>query len=110
MSNARSPRADVSITVGTRYCATIELHNTCNRRVAQEEAPPMPTVEREIELDAPTDVVWRALTDADELSDWFGADVAGDLVADGAAAIGDRLALLTDADPDGGRLGFRWVD
>jgi uncharacterized protein YndB with AHSA1/START domain len=69
----------------------------------------MPTIEREIELDAPADVVWRALTDADELAEWFGADVDGDLLADGAVSIGDRLALLTDIDEDRS-LGFRWLD
>lgn len=32
-------------------------------------------IRREIELDAPPDEVWRALTDPDELEQWFANDV-----------------------------------
>ena len=35
----------------------------------------MPTVEREIELDAPADVVWRALTEPEQLRRWFPCEV-----------------------------------
>ena len=48
-------------------------------------------VKREIELDAPPDEVWRALTDPDELEQWFANDV--------------------DLDPrEGGEGTFRWDD
>jgi uncharacterized protein YndB with AHSA1/START domain len=32
-------------------------------------------VTREIELDAPPEEVWEALTDADQLAEWFANDV-----------------------------------
>jgi len=32
-------------------------------------------VKREVELEAPPDEVWKALTDADELAEWFANDV-----------------------------------
>jgi uncharacterized protein YndB with AHSA1/START domain len=37
----------------------------------RKEAPETRTIEAEIELDAPLDVVWKALTDAEELTHWF---------------------------------------
>jgi uncharacterized protein YndB with AHSA1/START domain len=48
-------------------------------------------VTREVELDAPPDEVWKALTDADELAEWFANDVE------------------LDAEP-GGEGVFRWDD
>lgn len=34
-------------------------------------------IERSIVIDAPRERVWRALTDTDEVSTWFGADLRG---------------------------------
>src|SRR5436190_11932616 len=48
-------------------------------------------VTREVELEAPPDEVWKALTDADELAEWFANDVE------------------LDAEP-GGEGVFRWDD
>ena len=48
-------------------------------------------VEREVVLPAPADVVWQAITDAEELSGWFGADVELDPRPGGAARfVGDE--------------------
>jgi uncharacterized protein YndB with AHSA1/START domain len=48
-------------------------------------------VTREVELDAPREEVWEALTDADELAEWFANDV--------------------ELDPEPGGEGvFRWDD
>ena len=35
----------------------------------------MDAVEREVTVPAPPDAVWPAVTESDELSSWFGADV-----------------------------------
>jgi uncharacterized protein YndB with AHSA1/START domain len=40
-------------------------------RRARKQAAPTRTVERDITIAAPIDVVWRALTDAEELTRWF---------------------------------------
>ena len=68
-------------------------------------------VERTVDLPAPPDEVWRALTDDAQLEAWF-ADEAeldvrpggeGRFVEDGLA----RRALVDDVEP-GRRLAFRW--
>jgi uncharacterized protein YndB with AHSA1/START domain len=40
-------------------------------------------IDRTIEIEAPPERVWQALTDADELSSWFQVRIEGDLVAGG---------------------------
>jgi uncharacterized protein YndB with AHSA1/START domain len=71
-----------------------------------------PTVEREVELDAPADVVWAALTEDDSMSAWFGGRVTLDAVPggegrfdldDGAA----RRGRVDEVEP-GRRLSWRW--
>lgn len=69
-------------------------------------------VERSVELDAPSDEVWSALTEDEALSDWFEADVSLDVVpgGDGRFAHPDgevRRALVEEVEP-GRRLAFRW--
>ncbi len=49
-------------------------------------ASPIRTIQREIDLAAPIDVVWRALADPRELERWFPLEVRGD-VAPGAALV-----------------------
>ena len=39
----------------------------------------MDDVTREVVLDAPPDEVWDAVTSPEQLAEWFGADVVGDL-------------------------------
>ena len=70
-------------------------------------------VERVVVLDAPPGAVWRALTDGDELSQWFGADVTADVRPGGRAEFrfGDgstRSAVIERVEAER-RLEFRWV-
>lgn len=45
-------------------------------------------IEEQVVLDAPRARVWRALTTADELGAWFGANLAGATIAPGARVTG----------------------
>jgi uncharacterized protein YndB with AHSA1/START domain len=68
-------------------------------------------VTRTVVVDAPVDEVWRAFTDSDELSEWFGADVVFDPRPGGAGAFvepGGRREAVVDDVQDGERLAFRW--
>ena len=69
-------------------------------------------VEREVVLPAPADVVWEALTDAEELSGWFGAEVELDPRPGGAGRFtgedGDvRRAVVETVEPER-HLRFVW--
>jgi uncharacterized protein YndB with AHSA1/START domain len=71
-----------------------------------------PAVERSVDLDAPADVVWGALTDDAALSDWFGGDVTLDPVPGGEGRFADgdgpvRRARVDEVEP-GRRLSWRW--
>ena len=70
------------------------------------------TVERTVELDAPTDVVWAALTEDELLSDWFGGPASLDPVPGGSGRFETddgtvRRARVDEVDP-GRRLSWRW--
>lgn len=77
-----------------------------------DEAAAPDRVRRTVELDAAPAEVWRALTEGDQLSAWFGADVeidahpGGQLVARGAH--GRRRAVVVDVEPERS-LAFRWL-
>lgn len=69
-------------------------------------------VRREIEVDAPPDEVWEALTDPAELGEWFANDVELDLRpgGDGVFRWGDgseRRAVVEQVDPER-ELSFWW--
>jgi uncharacterized protein YndB with AHSA1/START domain len=71
-------------------------------------------VKREIELDAPPEEVWRALTDPDELEQWFANDVDLDPREGGEGTFrwndGDeRHAVVEEVEPER-RLAFTWDD
>jgi uncharacterized protein YndB with AHSA1/START domain len=73
----------------------------------------MTAVEREITVPAPPGEVWPALTRADELSAWFGADVALDARPGGRGVFRwpdgtERHAVVEEVEP-GRRLSFRWL-
>lgn len=77
-------------------------------RPAQPEA----VVERHVQLDAPADEVWQALTDDDALSDWFGGPVTLDPSPGGEGRFEEpdgtvRRARVDEAEP-GRRLALRW--
>jgi uncharacterized protein YndB with AHSA1/START domain len=73
----------------------------------------MSDVEREVVVPAPVDEVWSALTDPEQLGEWFGAEVEGELgpgdvttfhFPDGT----ERRAVVEQMDPPR-RLDFRWL-
>jgi uncharacterized protein YndB with AHSA1/START domain len=69
-------------------------------------------VERAVELDAPADVVWSALTDDDAISDWYGGRATLDPVPGGSGRFetdgGEvRRARVDEVEP-GRRLSWRW--
>ena len=71
-------------------------------------------VRRSIELDAPLPEVWRALTEASLLSDWFDAEAELDPRVDGAVRFrfpdrSELRGLVVVCDPPR-RLSFRWRD
>ena len=46
------------------------------------------SIEEQVLLQAPRARVWRALTNADELGAWFGANITGATIAAGAHVVG----------------------
>jgi uncharacterized protein YndB with AHSA1/START domain len=72
------------------------------------------TVTRSIRLDATLPDVWRVLTEASLLSDWFEADVELDARVNGAVRFrfedGSELRGVVVACDPPRRLSFRWRD
>jgi uncharacterized protein YndB with AHSA1/START domain len=70
-----------------------------------------PGLRRDVILPIGTDAVWKALTDPDEVTKWFGASVEWELRAGGAAVFrlpgGDREGRVQGVEP-GRRLQFLW--
>jgi uncharacterized protein YndB with AHSA1/START domain len=74
----------------------------------------MATVEREITIPATPAEVWPALTQSDEVSVWFGADVVLDVRPGGRGVFrwSDgtvRHAVVEEVEPEH-RLSFRWLE
>jgi uncharacterized protein YndB with AHSA1/START domain len=79
---------------------------------AREEA--IVEVTREVVLEAPVDEVWEALTDPEQLAEWFANDVELDLVPGGDGVFrwddgAERSAVVEEVDP-GRRFAFTWGD
>ncbi|HEX8245703.1 MAG TPA: SRPBCC family protein [Longimicrobium sp.] len=51
--------------------------------------PTSDRIEEQVLLPAPRARVWRALTNAEELGAWFGANLAGATIAPGASVVGN---------------------
>jgi len=69
-------------------------------------------VEREVLLDAPPAEVWEALTDEEQLEEWFANDVEFDLDRGGVFRWDDgevRHAVVEEVDAER-RLAIRWWD
>jgi uncharacterized protein YndB with AHSA1/START domain len=68
--------------------------------------------ERSVILPASPDEVWRALTDSDELSRWFGCQVELEATPGGRITVHEadrvRRGLVEDVEP-GRRLTVRWL-
>lgn len=68
-------------------------------------------IEREIVVDASIDEAWRALTDPELVSRWFGTDTEIDLRPGGAAAFvwdGDRHEAVVETVEPPTRFAYRW--
>lgn len=77
-----------------------------------DPAPQAEQVVREVELSAPTDVVWAVLNDPDELAEWLGGEVDLELEPGAVGRVTDpdgtvRQVLVIDVVP-GQRLGWHW--
>src|SRR5262245_34817376 len=73
----------------------------------------MDVIEREVVLPASPAEVWPALTDAEEISAWFGADAELEVVPGGPAVFRwpdgtERRAVVEAVEPER-RLAFRWL-
>jgi uncharacterized protein YndB with AHSA1/START domain len=72
---------------------------------------PEPAVERTVDLPAPPEEVWEAVTDAEQLSRWFADDVELDARPGGRGRFVDgdeaRRARVDEVEP-ARRLAFRW--
>ena len=73
----------------------------------------MDAVEREVTVPASSDEVWRAVTRADQVSAWFGADVELDPRPGGRGvfrwADGTHRHVLVEEVEPGRKLAFRWL-
>ncbi len=73
-----------------------------------------PSVRREVVFPEPRESVWRALTEAELLEEWFANEVELDVRPGGSGVFrwGDgsvREATVEEVEPER-RLGFRWRD
>lgn len=75
-------------------------------------------IERELELPAPSEEVWEALTDPERLAGWLADEVSFDLRPGGEASFRDGETLrrgwveevsAPDSRDGGGRLAFWWA-
>jgi uncharacterized protein YndB with AHSA1/START domain len=71
-------------------------------------------VERDRYLESPTDEVWAALTDPDELEQWFANEVELDPTPGGRASFrwanGEQREAVVEAIEAQRRLVLRWLD
>ncbi len=69
------------------------------------------TIEREVMIDAPAEVVWRTVTEPDQMSQWFAdrVDLVVEPGAHGYMAFGDQggPVVVETVDPPT-RFSFRW--
>ena len=71
------------------------------------------TIEKTLELKAPLDRVWEAITDAEELAKWFGDEAEVDLRPDGEASMfwesHGRFAMRVEEVEAPHRLVWSWI-
>ena len=72
-----------------------------------------PQIEKEILIEAPIDVVWRAVTEPDQIRQWFADEVELESRAGGGGRLrfksGDTYQLQVEAVEPPRRFAFRWV-
>jgi uncharacterized protein YndB with AHSA1/START domain len=97
-------------------------NRTVAHRIQQEDPAMTNRVERELELPAPSEEVWQALTDPERLAEWLADEVSLELHPGGDATFrhGDTLRRgwveevsppdsAAGAEAGGGRLTFWWA-
>src|ERR1700674_4330651 len=113
MSNERSSRSSDLTTIGitdmpSSFCATLRLLILYATRRLQME------VTREIVLPAPREEVWAALTEAEQLAEWFANDVELDLREGGEGVFrwgdGDERRAVIEEIDEARRLALRFED
>ncbi|HWF72248.1 MAG TPA: SRPBCC domain-containing protein [Solirubrobacteraceae bacterium] len=95
------------------------MRNSKVAHLIDEEDPAMTErIERELELPAPRDEVWEALTDPERLAGWLADEVSFELRPGGDASFRDgetlRRGWVEEVSPPGseagsGRLAFWWA-
>lgn len=65
-------------------------------------------IEKEIVIEAPVDVVWRVLTQPDQIREWFRAEAQLDLRTGGRGRLASYEISVEAVDPLR-RFAFRWV-
>src|SRR5919197_1889740 len=114
MSNARSARPSVSMTIGMSWLTPSSLVR-CNRWVAHITQPigcargGAVEVTREIVVPAPPEEVWEALTEPERLEEWFANEVELDVRPGGAGLFRwddgeERRAGVREGEPREGVL------
>ena len=72
---------------------------------------PRPAIEREVVIEAPVEVVWRTITEPDQMSQWFAdrVDLVVEPGAQGYLGFGDQggQVVVEAVDPPN-RFSFRW--
>ena len=70
-------------------------------------------IEKDVLIDAPVDVVWRVITEPDQIVRWFSDEADIDLRRGGEGRLvfssGDSYQLQVDAVEPQHRFAFRWV-
>lgn len=67
-----------------------------------------PQIEKEIVIEAPVDVVWRVLTQPEQMRQWFRAEAELDLKSGGRGRLASYEISVEAVDPLR-RFAFRWV-
>ncbi|HET9411075.1 MAG TPA: SRPBCC domain-containing protein [Candidatus Dormibacteraeota bacterium] len=70
-------------------------------------------IEREIVIEAPVDVVWRVVTEPEQIKQWFAAEAEVELRVGGGGRLrfqsGQSYSLQIEAVEPPRRFAFRWV-
>lgn len=70
-------------------------------------------IEREILIEAPVEVVWRVITEPDQIKQWFADEAELDLTVGGSGRLtfssGDASRIQVEAIDPPRRFAFRWV-
>lgn len=66
-------------------------------------------IEKEMLIEAPVDVVWRIVTEPDQITQWFNDEAQLDLKVGGQGRLGASYPIQIEAIDPPRRFAFRWV-